>query len=578
MPAKWAISYHPGMSTSVAEPRHTGAKHSLQHQRHQHEQLSAARSAFGWKPALILSFACASLIVLWFSIHRLQPPWDEAGHILNSLTVCDLLHHAKLFRPSWWQELLSVNHLYPPFVYAVNGFAKLVFGETRLVDTLVLALFDFVLSLSVFASTRKLSGSIGAGLAALAAINTIPLITWLSHSYLLDFPLVAMVSLAVWCLIQWSSAPTWRNAVFAGAAAAACCATKHFGFLYLALPAVVCLVRTPGALRRRVVAQTAAMCALVAAGVLPWFLVNKAAMSNIADANITQMGSRSFVQLAWENLLQYTSHLPNMLSPLLLSALVVSLLFINRKEHRQLLPLSALAAGGLIGISCVTVTPALDRYAAPLMVAVAAYLGIALRNICRNFSTPCMVLSIAAATLAVLQCISFNWTPTPIDAPPALVSLSNDLGVCLLEYRGQRIEKASPVATSSWGHEWVMKTIGATDPLKPVWVHISPNSSIFNVHTFELVGREQGVKARPTTSRVWSLNGDTVEFSPKTALYYDWFVIVTGDQHQGNIFVTPESGRAYNALIDFVRTSGKFRKVGDYRLPDNNILQLYRQK
>ncbi len=573
MPADWAMAYHPGMSISVAE-RPSAAGVELASSQH-HGQ---SGTAFGWKPAVLFSLACASLIFVWFGIHRLQPPWDEAGHILNSLAVCDLLHHTKLFRPSWWQELLSVNHLYPPFVYLVNGFAKLLFGESRLVDTAVLALFDFVLSLSVFASTRKLSGSVGAGLAALVAINTIPLVTWLSHSYLLDFPLIAMVSLAVWCLIQWSGAPTWRNALFAGAAASACCATKHFGFLYLALPAVACLLRTPTPLRKQVAAQTASMCAIVAAGILPWLLVNKAAMGNIADANVTQMGSRSFAQLAWENLLQYTSHLPNMLSPLLLTAAAISLLIISRKEHRQLLPLSALAVGGLIGISCVTVTPALDRYAAPLMVAAAAYLGIAFKNICRNASTPMLIAAVGAATLVVLQCISFNWTPTPINAPPGIVSLSNDLGVCLLEYRGQRIEKASPVATSSWGHEWVMKTVGATDPGKPVWVHITPNSPIFNVHTFELIGREQGVKARPTTSRAWSLNGDTVEFSPKTALYYDWYVIVTGDQHQGNIFVTPESERAYKALIDFVSTGGKFRKVGDYRLPDNNVLQLYRQK
>lgn len=533
--------------------------------------------AFGWKPALALTAVFACLLGWWFSLHGAQPAWDEAGHILNSFTVHDLFRHPRPFKPSWWHDLLTVNHLYPPFVYCISGALKLILSPGRGADILLMVLFDAALSLSVFATTRKLTGTVGAGLFAIAFVNMVPLVSWLSHSYLLDFPLVAMVSVALWTLVQWSSKPSWRNALLAGAAVTACCTTKHFGVLYLALPAFACLLRTPGTQRPKVFLQTASMVCMLAIPSGTWFLVNKAAMGTIASDNVQQMGAQAFLQGATANLAQYCHHLPNMLSPLLLFAFITSLFFIKPGQHKALLPAAALAVGGFLAISSVTVTPALDRYAAPAMVAAAIYLAAGFWNACCSTRVAVLVSAVALVSLSFWQFVSFNFTPNPIQSPAALVSLSRSLGVCLLEYRGELIEKACPAPKSDWGHEWAMRTIESVDPQVPLWVHITPNAAIHNVHTFELVAHDLGVKAKPTTSRIWSLNGDTVKFSPETALYYQWFLLTTSP-HQGNVFADAQSERDFNALQEFVRTGGKFRLVGERRLPDNTTMQLYRQK
>lgn len=555
------------MSASVLERRPSTAQPATEKR----------AAAFGWKPAIVLACLFGMLLAVWYSLHLIQPPWDEAGHVLNSLTVHDLLRHPRPLRLNWWHDLITVNPLYPPFVYFVSGALKLVLGQGRGVDTLVMVLFDAALSLSVFASTRKLSGSVNAGLVALSCVNLIPIVSWLSHSYLLDFPLIAMVSVATWCLIQWSSAPSWRNTLIAGTAVSACCLTKHFGFLYLILPAVICLWRTYGAERRKVALQTVVMIAMLALTAGTWVLANKGSMSTIAHSNLQQMGAQAFLQAAQANLLQYTSHLPNMLSPLMLLTLLFALPALSLKEHKALLPMAALGIGGLFAVSCITVTPALDRYAAPAMVAAASYIGVGFANIFRRAFVPSLLPAVALATLAFWQFVSFNYTPNPIKGPLALCDLSRDLGVCLLEYRGERIEKASPVSVPDWGHHWALQTIDRVDPQLEVWVHITPNSALCNVHTFQLIARELGVKARPTTSRVWSLNGDKVTFSPETALYFQWFLLTTST-HQGNVFESPESERAFNNLTNYVRTGGRFRKVGEHRLPDNTMMELYRQR
>ncbi|MBX9769902.1 MAG: glycosyltransferase family 39 protein, partial [Candidatus Obscuribacterales bacterium] len=195
-------------------------------------------------PMLLVTATFILANIIWSVYDHGLPDWDCAEHILNGLAYRDLLKHPKLFNADWIHTFLSVNYLYPPATYVLSGLTKLVFGISPWVDGLLKAFYQAVLCLSIYGLTKDLLKSRIAATMAVISINLYPQTSIYSHQLMLDFPMLAMVALAVWCLIAWQEKATTKNTICLGLAIGLACLTKQLAGAFLLVPVLIVLINT----------------------------------------------------------------------------------------------------------------------------------------------------------------------------------------------------------------------------------------------------------------------------------------------------------------------------------------------
>ncbi len=530
---------------------------------------------------LVPSFIFAALLAMWFYFNGNQwPAFDEAGHILDAFKYTDLFEHARPWRLSWLHRFFTVNWYYPPTIDVFNGLLKLLLGPDRWVDSLSMIIFNLLLSVTAYFICWLLTESLLASVFTAVFLNLYPQLNNLNHAYILDYPLVSMVSLGLLALIWWHKTPSLKRAVIAGIVLGLTVMSKQIAAAYLIIPAfyylIIALRKSGNSYDYKYVFHLILMAAIVVLISLPWTLINLHSIIDFAHYNGAYMVKVPFLVALPCNLYGYLQAFPYMMSPVLFLVFVLTLVFYWRSCFNTLLPLLLSGAGGVLLVSCISMTAPLDRYIAPALLAPAMCSGVFFKNLFTGKRWIWKWFAALILAVAVLQFLSFNFAPYPLRCIPDFNSVSERLGVCLREYRGARIYRACPAMPVDWGQVWVIKKIEDKEHGQPVWLNIVPSTGPHSVHTFELVVRSLGSQVRPTTSRRWTLKGDHVEFSPQTALYFQWFLLTSGNQ--GNQFEDIVSQTNYEKLIKFVRYSGKFAVEAERRLPDGSMMSLYRQK
>lgn len=525
-------------------------------------------------PVLIVTAVFVAANLVWSFSNHGMPDWDAAGHVLNGFTYRDLLKHPHL-TGDWIYKFLSVNYLYPPAVYILNGAVKLVLGISPWVDALVKAFYQALLCVSIYGITKGLLKDRLAAVMAVVIVNFYPETSFLSNQIMLDFPMIAMVALALWALITWQAKPTIKNTVLLGLAIGLACMTKQLAGAFIIVPTAIVFLQT---LLTKQFKSTGKLigCGLIPAVMAaPWLIATYPSLQKLAQYNTNAMDTMTTkLSYGWV-VQQYLEGFPAMMSPLLLCAFIASLLIIGGKTHRTLVLLAASAIGGVLLISTLKWAYPLDRYSVPALVATAVYTGAAFSYAWSKGSTLFLRLSYGAlAVVGTLQYLVFNFAPYPLPVPEVVTRAIPYIGVALRTYHDVYIP--SNPEQYDWGQIWVLDQIRQVDKELPVYLQVMPNSRPFNVHTMEYAGKLVKSPVVATTMRQWSVTGDTLEFTPTKAMYYHWYLLKTGDQ--GNIFANKEAEKAFADWTNFVRTSGKFRLIGMRSLPDHSICYLYRQK
>ncbi len=527
----------------------------------------------------------AGLLGLWHWLDHSMPAPDDSSYILGSFQYADLLKHPKFWTAHWWYSMLTVNRVYPPTVMLTNGVLRLVCGHGNWVNVLSVMIFSAVLTATVYGTTRLISNSHIAAILAAVIVNLYPQTSCMSHCFLLDAPLMSMVSLGIFALLWWRKNRTWSRAIICALGLGLACLTKQIAAAYLLGPGLFLLgesilsdVRCREWRRSRQLIVIAVATVLVG---LPWLLTNMPYIRFLAEDNQAYMGKLSLWQVFPRSFSFYVQSLPSIMSPFLLAVFLVSFVMLAWKKQWRLTPLALSALGGMTLISTLTWSFTSLRYIAPFMLASAAYTGCALGMLHERARARLLVYAIIG--LGALQFISFNFSPYPIARPAFIAQLSDRLGVNLVEIIGltqrdrrvSQVRHSNPQPAEDWGQEWALNTIDGVEQGKPVYLNILPDYVQLNGNTFELVARLLGSTVRPTTSRRWTVMGDIVRFEPKVALYYQWFLLKSG--YQGNLLRDKESEKNYAALVDFVEHSGKFKLMGSHKLPDQSCMYLYRQ-
>lgn len=517
-------------------------------------------------------FVVANLI--WSYFNHGMPDWDAAGHVLNGFAYKDLLRHPHL-TSDWIYKFLSVNYLYPPAVYILNGAVKLGFGIAPWVDAIVKAFYEALFCVSIYGITKGLLKDRVAAVAAVVIANFYPENSFLSSQLMLDFPMSAMVAISLWALITWQSKSTIKNTILLGLAIGCACMTKQLCGAFIVVPAGIVFLQTLLTRRFSDTAKLIGAAVIPAAMSIPWLIVTLPSLQKLAQYNTNAIGTLSTKMTYSWVLNTYLEAFPSMMTPALLCGLIASLLIIGSKTHRKLGLLAASAIGGVLLISTLTWAYPLDRYSMPALIAPAVYTAAGFSYAWSKRSTIFLRLSyFVLAGVAALQYLVFNYAPYPLPVPEVVTKALPYVGVGLRTFHDVRMP-TNP-EQYDWGQTWVLEQIRKVDKELPVYLQVMPNSRPFNVHTMEYAAKLVKSPVIATTVRQWSVTGDTLEFSPEKAMYYHWYLLKTGDQ--GNTFANDKAKLAFDELTNFVRTSGKFRLIGMRSLPDHSICYLYRQK
>ncbi len=203
------------------------------------EGLAVKSPDYNFKSDLLCAILLASipviLTLIWFSFDRHFPSQDEAGHIMNSMSFRDLLAHCRPWSHHWWYQCLTVNGFYPPFVYFINGGFLLAFGQSRFIEQLAIAFFTGLATICVYGIVRILNGERRTAIISALCFYSYPVISSLSHTFLLDLPAVAMVAFALMVLLWWRSFadPSWKRTILTALAVGCACLSKQLVAAYI---------------------------------------------------------------------------------------------------------------------------------------------------------------------------------------------------------------------------------------------------------------------------------------------------------------------------------------------------------
>ena len=180
--------------------------------------------------ALIVVVTVA-LDLLWMSIDTRPPYVDYARHLGDSLYYRSTFSFAHPLRP------LTAYVLYPPFVYWVTDAFYAVLGTGQWVAVLSNIVFISILVASTYGIGKRLWGR-GVGLLAALFVLTTPMFTSMLKQYMLDAPLAAMVTAALYFLIRSESFAHRRASLLLGAVCGLGLLTKVVFGLCFGLPAL----------------------------------------------------------------------------------------------------------------------------------------------------------------------------------------------------------------------------------------------------------------------------------------------------------------------------------------------------
>ena len=340
--------------------------------------ISAAKpllERYFWPLLALIWFAATGLDRLWLHLDQRLPAWDQADYLNSALDHGRAL--GLVAGGSWqgWQPLLDLSPKIPPLASLLNGTVLAIAGDHPDQAAWALSLWFGMLLLVVALWGRELMGA-GLGLGAALLCCLMPLLAELRVDYVLEIPVCASCTWALWLLGRWLKGGKWLQALAAAAAIAAALLIKQSALLVLLLPVLWVSLSALwlGGPRRL---QLLAAMALVLALLLPWLQHNlvttlggtqRATLESAAregDPNASSLAG-------W---LWYPKRLPALVGELPLVGGIIGLVVAAWRRYKAKkswhLPnqqwcwlLGSMAAGALLTVLSPNKDP---RYLAPLM-------------------------------------------------------------------------------------------------------------------------------------------------------------------------------------------------------------------
>ena len=198
-----------------------------------------------WLAPILLSLIGITLEILWLSLDRSLPSWDQAAHLTNALIFQKIINQIQIFSADWWHDLWAGSPSYrAPFIYILTVPFLNIFGKSFNSGVLVNLLFIPILTFSTyFLGKRAFDRYVGLWAAGLCLM--FPALLAFQLDYLLDYGIVAITTLTFLVLTLWKDAITkpesWRWSLLFSILFGCLMLTKPTGFLFLVVPGIFLL-------------------------------------------------------------------------------------------------------------------------------------------------------------------------------------------------------------------------------------------------------------------------------------------------------------------------------------------------
>jgi 4-amino-4-deoxy-L-arabinose transferase-like glycosyltransferase len=502
---------------------------------------------------------------LWYAFDRSIPAWDQAEYLTSALSYWQALQQPDWLSGEWWIQLWQITTKFPPWTFITTAPFLQIFGAGA----------DQALWVNTLSSGILLSATYGlgallfrptVGLWAAVLCVLMPGLYHIRLDYLLDYPLVAWVTLSFFCLTSWRFAergkPSWLWSFAAGITLGLALLVKQLALFFLAIPLLWAGVHN--LLRRdwQRVGQGFITIGLAQLVCGPWYrtnwlLVLTGGKRATIDSAIAEGDPSLFSLEAWT---YYWHQFPQLVSwPLLLVPLVgIGMYYLGQwlalpgfRPHRDATarlthPLAwrwlAIFWVGAYGLSSLNINKD-DRYVAAYLPVVAIVLAYGLTcwpDRWRGVRWGALGLSIVLTTANLFTPWSTALTP-----------------------RGQH-----PVSASSgWPHPEIIAAIQEASPYLRSTLGVLPSTPEINQHTFsfyggladfQVAGRQVGTKRTQVDQDARSL---------------DWFLTKTGAQGS----IRPSIQQAQAEIVHKIETSQDFQSR-DWLLPTHEVLKLYQRQ
>ena len=497
---------------------------------------------------------------LWWGHHAGLPSWDQADYLNSALDHGRAL--GVMAGGGWqgWNALLDLSPKIPPLASLVNGTVMAVAGDAPSQAAWTLSLWNALLLFSsagwALQLLRSRGSARGFSLLATAAVALAPMLLELRTDYVLELPLTALVTLALWRLGAWWSprgGGHWWQALLAAFAVALSLLVKQSALLVL-LPALGWSLIAAQRIGRGRRLQALVGLILVLVSVFPWLRHNW--ITTLGGTNRAVIESAAIEGdpgvFSVEGWLWYLRHLPEQIGLVMLCIGIAGLLLLlmrfwaESEANSNALDCKAawrwLIGTLLLGWVFTNFSPNKDsRYIAPLL--------------------PPLLLLLSRGWWQWGLWIRQRWPARSAWLP----GLALTAGALVAVAPAWTAQSARLRPRNRFPLQAIVERAGGADPVaEPTTLIVVPSTPDLNQHNVSFYGRRNGGRL---VGR--QLGGSTDHIRPVLD-HAHWVLLAEGDQ--GSV-------RKSASFVDqAVRESGVFKEVEVFPRPEGGSYSLWTRR
>lgn len=175
----------------------------------------------------------------WVKADTTPPSWDQSNHLIRSL---DYYYWLTQDSPVILGNKLSYVYFYPPLYPLSTAFFYMIFGTSPDSGIMVNSIYLAILLFSVYGIGNRMFDK-KTGIIAALVVSLFPAVFNLQREFLIDFALISMVSLTIYCLIACDFFRNRNYSRLFGIAFALSMLTKWTAFLFIAGPLIYIVIR-----------------------------------------------------------------------------------------------------------------------------------------------------------------------------------------------------------------------------------------------------------------------------------------------------------------------------------------------
>ncbi len=502
---------------------------------------------------------------LWFAFDQSVPAWDQADYLTGSFNYFYFLQSPQWFSVEWWKEFWMLSPKVPPLTYIFTIPFLNIFGTGSDQSTLVYLLFSAILLYSVYGIARQLfNPQVGLWAAALCVL--FPGLYVYRLQFLLDYPLIAMITFCFYCLTMWRetieknkliNSNVWT--ILLGVSLGLAILVKQTAIFFLFIPflwiGIELIIKRN--LQKSIQLLFAVFISIII--IFPWVRINWLLMLTSGkratiDSALAEGDPALNTMQAW---IYYWDLLPQQISWLLLIIPMVGLL--------------------LFGIQTKLEINHRRTYSFPWLIIflIGGYFLCSL-NINKDFRYSLPLLPVFSILLAYgLLCLPKYWGKIVRWLVLILAMIIMELSIWPID--GKIIERLTTVISpkgeyqayldSPFPHKQVINQIIQTEPYLQSTLGVLPSTPTINQHNLNYFGAltDFQVYARQVGTRLENVFQDAVSLS--------WFVTKTNEQGSVN-----RISDAQAAIVQEVEKGVQFKLHQQWQLRDKSTLNLYHRK